>query len=283
MLLNVDGLEKRFVSGRRWFGRPSEWTNAVEGVSFQMDQGETLALVGESGAGKSTVGRLVLRLLEPDRGTVLFEGVDVLQLGSVALRTVRNRMQMVFQDPFSSLDPRLTIGKSIVEPLRVHFGSGQSLQHRRRAYELIERVGLGLDVVNRYPRELSGGQLQRAAIARALTLKPSLIVCDEPVSALDASVRAQVLNLMMDLQADLGLSYLFITHDLSILEMLADRVIVMRSGSIVEQGSMKQVLSAPSSPYTRGLLDAVPKYQPHRRELVVKGVEDGAPAVDPEA
>jgi ABC-type glutathione transport system ATPase component len=260
-LLEVTGLSKSFVRRRNWLGRPRERTFAVRDVSLQLDAGETLAVVGESGAGKSTVGRLILRLIEPDGGRVVFDGVDIAGLDARALRERRRRMQMIFQDPHSSLDPRLPIGESIGEPLLVHFGTSRAERERRTA-ELLDRVGLPRSMTHRHPGELSGGQLQRVAIARALTLEPALIVCDEPVAALDVSIRAQVLNLMSELQQDLGLAYLFISHDLALVEVIADRVAVMRQGVVVETGTAEAIYRDPQDPYTRQLLEAIPQPLP---------------------
>jgi ABC-type glutathione transport system ATPase component len=259
-LLEVSGLTKRFATSRNIIGRPTGWTTAVDDVSFSVEPGETLAIVGESGAGKSTTGRLVLRLIEPDDGTITFEGEDVRALGKRQLIGMRKRMQMVFQDPYGSMDPRMTIGDAIGEPLLVHHKT-PAAERRRRAADLLDRVGLRTQLLDRYPGELSGGQLQRIAIARALTLEPSMIVADEAVAALDASVRAQVLNLMADLQADLGLTYLFITHDLALVEVIADRVVVMRHGKVVETGTVSEIFDSPKEAYTRELLDAIPRIE----------------------
>lgn len=256
-LLEVKGLVKRFVTGRDWLGRPNAFFPAVEDVSFTLEPGETLALVGESGAGKSTTGRLVLRLIEPDEGSVHFDGTDVRALGKTELRAMRRRMQMIFQDPYSSMDPHVPVGESVAEPLLIHMGMERRAR-MRKATELLERVGLSGDVLERYPAELSGGQLQRIAIARALTLEPTLIVADEPVAALDVSVRAQVLNLMNDLQVERNLSYLFISHDLSLVQVIAHRVAVMSMGRVVEEGTVDQIFSAPQQDYTRALLNAIP-------------------------
>ncbi len=256
-LLDVQGLSKSFIIGRDLLGRPNARFNAVEDVSFSVEAGETLALVGESGAGKSTTGRLVLRLIEPDQGIVRFDGLDVRALSKKDLRTARRRMQMIFQDPHSSLDPRMPIGESVAEPLRVHFNTPVR-ERVRKAVELLDRVGLGRHTLDRYPGELSGGQLQRVAIARALTLEPSLIVCDEPVAALDVSVRAQVLNLLRELQEERGLAYLFISHDLALVEVIADRVAVMSQGRLVEINDAATLYRSPTHPYTRELLSAIP-------------------------
>jgi peptide/nickel transport system ATP-binding protein/oligopeptide transport system ATP-binding protein len=260
-LLEVEGLVKRYPVRQGFLGRAREWFTAVDDISFSAERGETLAIVGESGAGKSTTGRLILRLVEPDAGTVRFDGVDVRALDQPALRTLRRRMQMIFQDPYSSLDPHLPVGESVAEPLHRHFGMSRGDRLRRTA-ELLDVVGISRDVLERYPAELSGGQLQRAAIARALTMRPDLIVADEPVAALDVSVRAQVLNLMLDLQRELGLTYLFITHDLSLVEVIADRAIVMSGGRIVEQGGVEEIFENPREDYTRELLAAIPRPVP---------------------
>ena len=256
-LLEVEGLTKRFSAKRNFLGRTTEWFTAVDDVSFALERGQTLALVGESGAGKSTTGRLALRLMEPDAGSVRFDDVEVRALGGRELREMRRRMQMVFQDPYSSLDPHVPVGESVAEPLLVHFKMERK-ERSRKVAELLERVGMSGDVVERYPAELSGGQLQRVAIARALTLEPDLIVADEPVAALDVSVRAQVLNLMRDLQEERNLAYLFISHDLALIQVIADRVAVMSSGRIVEEGPVDQVFTRPQHEYTDQLRQAIP-------------------------
>jgi ABC-type glutathione transport system ATPase component len=257
-LLQVNGLTKTFGVGRRnMLGRHKRQVHAVQDVSFSLAAGESLAVVGESGAGKSTVGRMVLRLIKPDAGSVVFDGTDVLSLKSREMRRLRQRMQMIFQDPYSSLDPRMRVEDAVAEPLLVHTDMDNAAR-RARARDLLDRVGIGSRYLHRYPAELSGGQLQRVAIARALTLDPSLIVCDEPVAALDVSVRAQVLNLLRDLQEELGLAYLFVSHDLALIEVIADRVMVMRSGRVVEAGDVGQIFNSPAEAYTRQLLDAIP-------------------------
>jgi ABC-type glutathione transport system ATPase component len=256
-LLHVSSLTKRYPDRWSVFGRPTGWTTALHDVGFTLEAGETLALVGESGAGKSTTGRIVVRLIEPDQGEVRFEGADVLGLDRRQLRAYRESVQMIFQDPFGSLDPRVTVGDSVAEPLLVHYDMPRR-ERTERAADLLARVGLPRRVLDRYPAELSGGQLQRIAIARALTLHPKLIVCDEPVAALDVSVRAQVLNLMKDLQDEFGIALLFITHDLALVEVIADRVAVMRAGRIVEVGPVDKIFADPSDPYTRKLLAAIP-------------------------
>ncbi|HVW41998.1 MAG TPA: ATP-binding cassette domain-containing protein [Amycolatopsis sp.] len=277
-LLEAEGLVKRFVR-RGLLTRNRSETLAVDNVSFGLDRGKTLAVVGESGAGKSTAGRLVLRLIEPDAGAVRFDGRDVTALPHKKLHWLRRRTQMIFQDPYSSCDPRITIGRSVTEPLRVHEGINRS-DRERKAVEVLDRVGLDAHYAERLPHELSGGQLQRVAIARALTVEPSLIVCDEPVAALDVSVRAGVLNLMLDLQEEYGIAYLFISHDLSIVEVISHDVAVMRSGTLVEIGDKHQIYSDPRHEYTRQLLDAVPVPDPNRRMFDVDDPAASAPAED---
>ncbi|MDT0527916.1 ATP-binding cassette domain-containing protein [Micromonospora sp. DSM 115977] len=264
-LLEVEGLTKSFSSGRDWLGRRTKWSHAVKGVSFTLERGECLAVVGESGAGKSTVGRMVLRLIEPDSGSVTFDGMNVLATKPKQLRELRQRMQMIFQDPYSSLDPRMTIKDAVAEPFLVHTDKDRGTRERE-AVELLDKVGIGSRYLGRYPAELSGGQLQRVAIARALTMKPSLIVCDEPVAALDVSVRAQVLNLLRDLQEELGLAYLFVCHDLALVEVIADRVMVMASGEVVETDTTEQIFADPRQEYTKKLLAAIPVPLPRDRQ-----------------
>lgn len=262
-LFAVDGLSKSYPVRKNIFGRTSERFQAVQGVSFEIGRGETLGIVGETGAGKSTVGRLALRLLEPDTGDIRYDGIDLRKLGRRELRSIRRRMQMIFQDPFSSLDPRMSIRATVGEPFRIHHGlNGNELD--ARVLELVERVGMRADHLDRYPREFSGGQLQRIAIARALATGPEFIVCDEPVAALDVSIQAQVLNLLLDLQAERRMSYLFISHDLSLIRFLAHRVAVMRKGEIIEMGTTEEIFSNPQHPYTRKLLSAIPEAKPTR-------------------
>ncbi|MCU1486566.1 MAG: putative oligopeptide/dipeptide transporter ATPase subunit [Actinomycetia bacterium] len=260
-LLEVSGLQKSFASRKR-FGKAASSDNlAVQDVSFTIDRGETLALVGESGAGKSTVGRLICRLIEPDAGEVRLEGEDVRAIERSDARRLRREVQMIFQDPYSSFDPRVTLGESIAEPLLVHFKMKRA-ERRSRALELLHRVGMSIEHLDRFPRELSGGQLQRAAVARALTVEPRLIVCDEPVAALDVSVRAHVLNLLADLQEEFGISYLFISHDLALVEVFADRVAVMQAGQILELQPAADLYRQPQHDYTKRLLGAIPKLPP---------------------
>ena len=263
-LLHVEGLAKHYPLRRGLFSRAKGAVRAVDGVSFQVNRGETLALVGESGCGKSTTARLALRLIEPTAGTVQFEGQDITALRGAPLRALRRRMQIVFQDPFASLNPRMTVGAILEEPLVVH-AIGDGAARRARVAELLGLVGLAPYHAARYPHEFSGGQRQRIGIARALAVEPALVVCDEPVSALDVSIQAQVVNLLKELQVRLGLSYLFIAHDLAVVKHVADRVAVMYLGRIVEVGPKEQVFADPRHPYTRLLLSAIPRPDPHRR------------------
>jgi peptide/nickel transport system ATP-binding protein len=263
-LLHVNGLTTRFPIGGGLFGKLKGRVHAVENVSFDLRAGETLALVGESGCGKSTTGRSILRLVEPTAGEVRFAGRSLGGLGGGDLQLVRRKMQMIFQDPFASLNPRKTIGAAIAEPLVVH-GVADWKGAAERTATLLRRVGLMPEMASRFPHEFSGGQRQRIAIARALSLSPDLVVADEAVSALDVSVKAQVLNLMLDLQQELGLAYLFISHDMAVVERVSHRVAVMYLGEIVEIGPRRAVLSNPQHPYTRKLLAAVPVPDPARR------------------
>ncbi|MEA5501810.1 oligopeptide/dipeptide ABC transporter ATP-binding protein [Halotia wernerae UHCC 0503] len=264
-LLEVDGLVKTYLDRR---GRR---VRAVDGVSFTLASGEVLGIVGESGCGKTTLGRTAMRLLAPDAGAIRFEGTDIAKLGPRALKPFRRGMQMIFQDPFGSLNPRHKIGTIVGEPLAVHgIGGG-----RARVGELLDLVGLGAEAATRFPHEFSGGQRQRIAIARALALSPKLIVADEPVSALDVSIQSQIINLIVDLRARLGLSMLFVSHDLSVVRHVCDRVAVMYLGRIVEIGPTERIFAAPRHPYTQALLSAIPRppgsTAPIRPRIVLQG------------
>ena len=267
-MVEVRELVKYYAGERSWFGvgRPKASVRAVDGVSFTIDAGKTLGLVGESGSGKTTVGRTMLRLQEPTSGTMRFDGQDVFALDSGALRALRRRMQIVFQDPYSALNPRMTVGETLREPLEIHRLNGA-------VPALLEEVGLDASFAKRYPHELSGGQRQRVGIARALSVEPQFIVCDEPVSALDVSVQAQVLNLLADLQAKRRLTYLFIAHDLAVVRHIADDVAVMYLGKIVERARATQLYAQPRHPYTTALLSAVPEPNPKaaKQRIVLAG------------
>ncbi|HEY8384014.1 MAG TPA: dipeptide ABC transporter ATP-binding protein [Microvirga sp.] len=263
-VLEVQDLVKHFVAKRSAFGRPLATVKAVDGVTFTLKPGETLAIVGESGCGKSTVGRLVMRLIDATGGTVRLDGADVTTLDDRAFRPYRRHIQLIFQDPFASLNPRMTVGEILSEPLMLH-NVVPARERRERVAELLRIVGLQPHQAARYPHEFSGGQRQRIVIARALAVEPKVIVCDEAVSALDVSIRAQILNLLKDLQARLGLAYIFISHDLGVVKHIADRIAVMYLGRIVETGPADQVFADPRHPYTRALLSAIPVASPTAR------------------
>jgi oligopeptide transport system ATP-binding protein len=268
-LLEVEDLVKHFpIKKGLVIDRHVGDVRAVDGVSLSIARGETLGLVGESGSGKSTLCRVALQLLKPTSGSVRFEGREIAGLGRREMRPLRRQMQMVFQDPYASLNPRKRVSQIIGDPLRRQ-GVGSSAERRRRVHELLERVGLSSEHYDRYPHEFSGGQRQRIGIARALALRPTLIVADEPVSALDVSIRAQIVNLLADLQDEFGLSYLFVAHDIAIVRHVSDRIAVMHEGKIVEQGTADQVCESPRDPYTRSLLSAVPIPDP--REARARG------------
>mgnify|MGYP001081214548 CR=1 FL=1 len=274
VLLSVRNLKKHFPIHRGVFRRQVGAVRAVDGVSFDIYQGETLGLVGESGCGKSTTGRTILQLLEPTEGEVYFNDKNLVDMGKSELRRQRRNMQMIFQDPYASLNPRLTVGGIVAEPLEVH-SIGNNKERRERVKDLLQLVGLNAYFIKRYPHEFSGGQRQRIGVARALATNPSFIVADEPISALDVSIQAQVVNLLDDLKAELGLTYLFIAHDLSMVRYISDRVAVMYLGKIVELSDRDEVYDHPLHPYTQALLSAIPipdpKKEAQRQRIILEG------------
>jgi oligopeptide/dipeptide ABC transporter ATP-binding protein len=281
-LLEVCDLTKRFPIRRGIFSRVSGWVRAVDGVSLHVAPGETLALVGESGSGKTTTGRCILRLMEPSSGSVRFDGVDLLALRPAEMRRMRRQIQVIFQDPYGSLNPRMRVGTTVREPLEIHRIGGNRKERDAMVAQLLKRVGLDPAMMRRYPHEFSGGQRQRIGVARALALKPRLIIADEPVSALDVSIQAQVINLLIDLQEEYRVAYLFIAHDLALVERIADRVAVMYLGKIVEVAPTAEVFRNPIHPYTRALLQAIPVADPERvRERVVISGDLPSPADPP--
>jgi peptide/nickel transport system ATP-binding protein len=271
-LLQIEGLVKFFAARRSLFGQPTATVKAVDGVDLTLDAGSTLALVGESGCGKSTVGRLILRLIDPTAGRVRFQGRDVLAFDQRELRAFRREAQIIFQDPYASLNPRMTVADILAEPLALHAIVAPARRESRVA-ELLRLVGLDARFARRYPHEFSGGQRQRIAIARALAVEPKLIVCDEPISALDVSIRSQILNLLADLQRRLALTYIFISHDLSVVKHIANRVAVMYLGRIVETATVDELFANPRHPYTRALLSAIPRPEPRplRQRQLLQG------------
>ncbi len=264
-LVRIRDVKKHFVANRSFFGRPRRWVRAVDGVSLDIAEGETLGLVGESGCGKSTLGRVVLRLHEPTAGQIFYDGQEITHLSNSKMRPLRHKMQIIFQDPYGSLNPRMTVRAAVAEALRQRVSGLVSSEEEGRVGALLERVGLRPEHMRRYPHEFSGGQRQRIGIARALAVDPRFIVADEPISALDVSVQAQIVNLLMDLQDEFGLSYLFIAHDLTVVEYISHRVAVMYLGRVVELAPARAIYTSPRHPYTKALLSAVPITDPSKR------------------
>ena len=284
VILEVRDLVKHFPVGGGFFGGKPALVKAVDGVSFSIRRGETLGLVGESGCGKTTTGRCILQLEKPTSGQIIFEGQELTAFSEKELRKVRRRMQVIFQDPYSSLNPRMTVGQIIAEPLAVHAIVPERWARKARVTQLLSHAGLLPAMADRYPHELSGGQRQRVGVARALAMEPSLIICDEPVSALDVSIQAQIINLLEELQAEFGLTYLFVAHDLSVVRHISDRVAVMYLGKIAEITDRKSLYESPQHPYTKALLSAVPIPDPAveaGRERVVLGGEVPSPLSPP--
>jgi peptide/nickel transport system ATP-binding protein len=260
-LIRVEELSVKFAAKMNLFGKAASWFTAVDNASFEIHKGETLGLVGESGCGKTTLGRTILRLIEPASGRIIYNNRDITHCPKEELRSLRKDVQLVFQDPYSSLNPRLTIGSAIEEPMKVTAKNANRSERKKRVKELLDRVNLPSTVVDRYPHEFSGGQRQRIVIARALSMDPDFLVCDESVSALDVSVQAQVLNLLNELKKDLGLTMLFISHDLSVVRYMCDRIMVMNKGAIIESGPAEEVYHRPQSRHTKELLAAIPNLQ----------------------
>jgi oligopeptide/dipeptide ABC transporter ATP-binding protein len=281
-LLQVENLKKYFPIRRGVFQRTVGHVRAVDGVSFSVQKGETLGVVGESGCGKSTMGRSILRLIEPTSGAVRFEGKDVVRMNRAQMQAMRREMQMVFQDPYASLNPRFSIAQTLMEPMIIHNLHGSKAKRMERVKSLLERVGLDADYARRYPHEFSGGQRQRIGIARALAVDPKLIILDEPVAALDVSVQSQVLNLLEDLQEELGLTYIFVAHDLSVVRHISDRILVLYLGRMMELVESEELFTDPLHPYTQALLSAVPIPDPDaKRERIILQGDLPSPANPP--
>ncbi len=279
-VLSVTELKKHFPLQGGFFQRVTGWVKAVDGVNFAIEKGKTLGLVGESGCGKTTIGRLILKLLEPDSGTITFSGQDITFHTHREMKPLRKEMQIIFQDPFGSLNPRMTVGQSIEEGLRTLDGHNR-IKRKERANEILSMVGISPQAGNRYPHEFSGGQRQRIGIARALSVNPSLIICDEPVSALDVSIQAQIINLLKELQETLFLSYLFISHDLNVVAYISDTIAVMYLGRIVEYASAEELYDNPRHPYTKALLSAVPTLDAERKAPVIELEGDVPSPINP--
>jgi oligopeptide transport system ATP-binding protein len=280
-LMVTDRISKYYPVARKLFGRSERFVRAVDGVSLRVRRGETTGLVGESGCGKSTLGRLMLRLIEPTFGRVLYDGRDITRLSQRELRPLRRRMQIIFQDPYSSLNPRMTVREIVGEAISIHRLAKTRADEATRVAELLERVGLRPDAMDRYPHEFSGGQRQRIGIARALAVEPEFIVCDEPTSSLDVSIQAQIINLLVELQETMGIAYLFVSHDLTIVEHVSHRVAVMYLGKIVEQASAAVLYREPRHPYTRALLAAAPVPDPERKRVRLILPGDAPSPMDP--
>ncbi|KGX92957.1 peptide ABC transporter substrate-binding protein [Pontibacillus halophilus JSM 076056 = DSM 19796] len=280
-LLEVKNLKKHFVTDKGWLGKPKQLVKAVDGVTLTIREGETYGLVGESGCGKSTTGRLIMQLLDPTDGTIVFQGEELSSLSREQLQRTRKDFQMIFQDPYASLNPRMTVKEIIAEPMRIH-GYHYEQGEEAKIDELLGLVGLPIQAKGKYPHEFSGGQRQRIGIARALALEPKLIIADEPVSALDVSIQSQILNLLKDLQERLGLTYLFIAHDLSVVDFISDRIGVMYLGHLVEEGTREELIENPKHPYTKALLSSVPTPDPRaKKERIVLQGELPSPSNPP--